>query len=85
MIGQALCFRRPSAGLWGKFGVAPSDRIAIFTNNDSGYLTAIAAACANIRSAALIDTRSEQCAIHAREVQSSGARVSQWMSREKSG
>jgi sarcosine oxidase subunit alpha len=51
--------------LIGEFGVAPADRLAVYTNNDSGYLTAVAAQRAGIDVAALVDTRSEVQAIHA--------------------
>jgi sarcosine oxidase subunit alpha len=48
----------------GEFGVSPGRRLAIYTNNDSGYLTAIAARGAGIDVAALIDTRPQRAAIH---------------------
>lgn len=51
--------------LIGEFGVAPADRLAIYTNNDSGYLTAIAAQRAGIHVAAVVDTRLRRLAIHA--------------------
>lgn len=51
--------------LIGEFGVAPADRLAIYTNNDSGYLTALAAIRAGIDIAAVVDTRLRALAIHA--------------------
>jgi len=51
--------------LLGEFGVAPARRLAIYTNNDSGYLTALAAAQAGIDVAAIVDTRPESVAMHA--------------------
>ena len=58
--------------LIGEFGVAPADRIAVYTNNDSGYLTALAAREAGIEVAAIIDTRSQTSAIHASEAKAKG-------------
>jgi len=58
--------------LIGEFAVAPARRLAIYTNNDSGYLTAVAAKHANIDVAAVIDTRPESQAIHAKVVRSAG-------------
>lgn len=51
--------------LIGEFGVAPADRLAVYTNNDSGYLTAIAARKAGIDVPVLVDTRPAEEAIHA--------------------
>lgn len=42
----------------GIYGVAPARDVAVFTNNDSGYRTALAAAKAGLHVAAVIDTRS---------------------------
>jgi sarcosine oxidase, subunit alpha len=47
------------------YGVSPADQLAIYTNNDSGYLTALAAHRAGIQVAALIDIRSSAQALHA--------------------
>ena len=51
--------------LIGEFGVAPARRLAVYTSNDSGYLTALAAKRAGMDVAAVIDTRSEGSAVHA--------------------
>jgi sarcosine oxidase, subunit alpha len=51
--------------LIGEFGVAPARTLSVYTNNDSGYLTALAAKRAGIDVAAVIDTRSEATATHA--------------------
>jgi sarcosine oxidase, subunit alpha len=50
--------------LVGEFGVAPARRLAIYTNNDSGYLTALAARKAGVDIATVVDTRPESAAIH---------------------
>lgn len=50
--------------LMGEFAVAPARRLAIYTNNDSGYLTALQARRAGIEIAAIVDTRPAQAAIH---------------------
>lgn len=55
--------------LIGEFGVAPARRLAIYTNNDSGYLTALAAHRAGIEVAAIVDTRPAASATHAQEAQ----------------
>lgn len=60
--------------LIGEFGVAPADRLAIYTNNDSGYLTAIAARKAGIEVPVLVDTRPQQDAIHAAAAMQLGVR-----------
>lgn len=51
--------------LIGEFAVAPARRMAVYTNNDSGYLTALAAHRAGITVAAVIDTRPADSALHA--------------------
>jgi sarcosine oxidase subunit alpha len=51
----------------GEFGVAPASRLAIYTNNDSGWLTALAAHRAGIKVEAIIDVRRPEQAEHARE------------------
>ena len=40
-----------------EYGVAPADSIAVYTNNDGGYRTALAAAKAGLSVAGVIDTR----------------------------
>jgi sarcosine oxidase subunit alpha len=51
--------------LIGEFGVAPAKRLAVYTNNDSGYLTAINARRAGVGLAGIIDTRPLRAALHA--------------------
>lgn len=51
--------------LIGEFAVAPARRLAVYTNNDSGYLTAIDAQRAGVQMAAIIDTRDVSQALHA--------------------
>ena len=51
--------------LIGEFGIAPARTLAVYTNNDTGYLTALAAKRAGMAVAAVIDTRAEGAAIHA--------------------
>jgi sarcosine oxidase subunit alpha len=46
--------------LIGEFAVAPADRLVIYTNNDTGYLTALSASRAGINVEAIVDTRDEQ-------------------------
>ncbi len=46
--------------LIGEFGVAPARRLAIYTNNDSGYLTALAARRAGMDVAAIVDMRPQE-------------------------
>lgn len=48
-----------------EFGVAPARRMAIYTNNDSGYLTALSAHRAGVAIAAVVDTRPADVAVHA--------------------
>jgi sarcosine oxidase subunit alpha len=43
--------------LIGEFGVSPARALAVYTNNDSGYLTALAAARAGIDVRAVVDVR----------------------------
>jgi sarcosine oxidase subunit alpha len=50
--------------LIGEFGVTPARHLAIYTNNDSGYLTAIAARRAGVDVVGIIDTRAETAAMH---------------------
>ena len=47
-----------------EFAVAPASTLAIYTNNDSGYLTALAAQQAGINVVAVVDTREETAAVH---------------------
>jgi sarcosine oxidase subunit alpha len=58
----------------GQYAVAPADRLAVFTNNDSGHLTALDARRAGIEVAALIDSRPRAAALHANETESLGIR-----------
>jgi sarcosine oxidase subunit alpha len=59
--------------LIGEFGVAPARELAIYTNNDSGYLTALAAHKAGIKVATVVDTRPQSAALHLDAVRSAGA------------
>ncbi len=52
--------------LMGEFAVAPARRLAIYTNNDSAYLTAINARRSGVAVAGIIDTRAADAAIHAK-------------------
>lgn len=56
----------------GEFGVAPARRLAVYTNNDSGYLTALAAWRAGIEVAAVIDTRPAKMVAHAELARQAG-------------
>lgn len=58
--------------LIGEFGVSPARRLAVFTNNDSGYLTALAARGAGVEVAAVIDTRPQELALHVGLARSAG-------------
>lgn len=58
----------------GEYGVAPGRQLAIFTNNDSGYLTALAARKAGIE-ATLIDTRKMPSEAHVEAVRAVGTTV----------
>ena len=58
--------------LLGEFGVTPTGKLAIYTNNDTGYLTALAAHRAGVAVTALIDTRPEAAAIHANAARRAG-------------
>jgi sarcosine oxidase subunit alpha len=58
--------------LIGEFGVSPARRLAIYTNNDSGYLTAIAAREAGVEVGAVVDTRSQGAAVHFGMVRNAG-------------
>jgi sarcosine oxidase, subunit alpha len=60
--------------LIGEFAVAPARRLAIYTNNDSAYLTALNARHVGIEPVTVIDTRSRQNAIHADEARRLGIR-----------
>jgi sarcosine oxidase subunit alpha len=53
--------------LIGEFAVAPAKALAVYTNNDSGYLTALEAQHAGIKVAAIIDTRKPAQAVHAKD------------------
>jgi sarcosine oxidase subunit alpha len=58
--------------LVGEFGVAPARKVAIYTNTDSGYLTALAAVRAGVDVEAVVDTRAEGVAIHAGTARNAG-------------
>jgi len=58
--------------LIGEFGVAPARRLAVYTNNDSGYVTALAAKGAGIEVQAVVDTRPASLAIHADAARKAG-------------
>ena len=58
--------------LIGEFAVAPAAGLAVYTNNDSGYLTAIDAKLAGVDVVALVDTRAESTAQHAARAQALG-------------
>jgi sarcosine oxidase subunit alpha len=62
--------------LIGEYGVSPARRLAIYTNNDSGYLTAIAARQAGVDVAALVDTRPQEAAAHCGMAQDAGINCS---------
>ncbi|MBL8266537.1 glycine cleavage T C-terminal barrel domain-containing protein, partial [Steroidobacter sp.] len=55
-----------------EFGVAPARRLAVYTNNDSGYLTALAAHRAGVVVPAVIDTRPANAALHAGHLREAG-------------
>jgi sarcosine oxidase subunit alpha len=48
-----------------QYGVTPARKLVVYANNDSGYLTAMAAKGAGVEVAAVLDTRPEAAAIHA--------------------
>lgn len=58
--------------LIGEFGVSPARQLAIYTNNDSGYLTALAAREAGVDVVALVDTRAQGAAIHLEMARNAG-------------
>jgi sarcosine oxidase subunit alpha len=58
--------------LVGEYAVAPAARVAVYTNNDSGYGTALAAARAGIEVAAVVDTRRRSEVTLADETESMG-------------
>jgi sarcosine oxidase, subunit alpha len=55
--------------LIGEFAVSPAKALAVYTNNDSGYLTALEAQRVGVKVAAIIDTRKASQAVHAGEAQ----------------
>ena len=55
-----------------EFGAAPGEKLAVFTTNDSGYLTAITARRAGIDVPVLIDSRSRKESPHAALAESHG-------------
>lgn len=58
----------------GEFAVAPADRLAVFTNNDAGYRTALAARAAGLEVAAIVDTRNAPTAAPQAELDAAGIR-----------
>jgi sarcosine oxidase subunit alpha len=58
--------------LIGEFGVAPARNLAIYTNNDSAYLTALMSARAGVNIEAVVDTRPEAAAIHVGSARNAG-------------
>jgi sarcosine oxidase, subunit alpha len=58
--------------LMGEFGVAPSRDLVVYTNNDSGYLTALAAHRAGIHVESIIDVRPRERTPHADEIGRAG-------------
>jgi sarcosine oxidase, subunit alpha len=58
--------------LIGEFGVSPARRLAVFTNNDCGYLTALAAREAGVEVAAIVDTRPPELTLHAGSARDAG-------------
>lgn len=58
-----------------EYGVAPGKRLAIFTNNDSGYLTALQAEAAGMSAPVIIDTRSAPSAAHVEAARAKGIEV----------
>jgi len=56
----------------GQYAAAPARSLAVYTNNDSGYRTAIAAQCAGIDVPVLVDSRSRSAALHAEKVERLG-------------
>ncbi|WP_372803195.1 2Fe-2S iron-sulfur cluster-binding protein [Paracoccus seriniphilus] len=59
----------------GEYGVAPGKRLAVFTNNDSGYLTALRAIQAGIEAPVLIDTRARPSAAHLEAARAAGVQI----------
>ncbi|MGF6933653.1 sarcosine oxidase subunit alpha [Paraburkholderia sp. UCT70] len=53
--------------LMGEFAVSPAKALAVYTNNDSGYLTALEAQRAGVKVVAIIDIRKASEAVHAEE------------------
>ena len=56
----------------GEFGVSPARRLAVYTNNDSAYLTALQAKAAGVDVVAIVDTRSANSAIYLNEARAVG-------------
>lgn len=59
----------------GEYGVAPGKRLAVFTNNDSGYLTALKAIDAGMAPPVVIDTRARPSAAHLEAARAKGVQV----------
>jgi sarcosine oxidase, subunit alpha len=55
--------------LIGEFAVSPAKALAVYTNNDSAYLTALDAQRAGVKVVGIIDTRAASQAVHAKEAQ----------------
>ena len=58
--------------LIGEFGVSPARKLAIYTNNDSGYLTALAAVRAGVDVEYVVDTRAEEEGAYVRSALNAG-------------
>jgi len=56
----------------GEFGVSPARRLAVYTNNDSAYLTALQAKAAGVDVVAIVDTRPANSAIYLNEARAVG-------------
>ena len=59
----------------GEYGVAPGRQLAIFTNNDSGYLTALKAVAVGMDPPHVIDTRTVPSEAHVEAARAAGIRV----------
>ena len=59
----------------GEYGVAPGKRLAVFTNNDSGYLTALKAVEAGMDTPVVIDTRARPSAAHLEAARAKGVQI----------
>nr|WP_247748323.1 2Fe-2S iron-sulfur cluster-binding protein [Ruegeria sp. R13_0] len=59
----------------GEYGVAAGQQLVIFTNNDSGYLTALKVARAGLSAPHIIDTRQAPSEAHVEAARAAGSRV----------